>query len=153
MENSQRPKPLPPSFEARYVVGDVLRFLPAIWAIVALGWFIGSRNFYPLLVGMHLFMLGFVVFLSVRKANSMRREVETLAMQGYPFIPENARSHFVPLFGAILILAIIRSITKHDARWAIIVGALGALLGIGLFLRWFIFERWLQHELRKITPA
>jgi hypothetical protein len=135
---------LPSEFELRYAVGRVLEFVPVFATMIAFFAFGGTSAPVPMAGAVGVFLLMLTV-MSAFQAKRMRSDLERMArLCGEGALPtvDSARSNVFPLILAIKTVGIIYGAIKGDFRWFIIACALSILLFIGLFLRWFIFDRW-----------
>jgi hypothetical protein len=136
--------------EARFVASRVLWMFPSFAAIVAFTWAANSTRF-PLMLLAHIGLLAFIAWLAYRQSDLERQSVEEWIHIDFRFAETRdggIRSHWLPLSGAVLITGSIWAIIRHDARWLIVVAVVGALLGVGLVLRWVVYDRWLAREIR-----
>lgn len=144
---------LPNSFEVRFVAGHVLLLFPACTAILV---FAISRAtaWWPLLLVKWVLLLVFSGWMSRRLVPRYRAQVERFASEDADFARRIYRwkwtEHGLPIVVAVLLLACIRSVASSDARWFLLVGALGVLFLAGLVLQWVVFGSWLDRELARV---
>jgi len=98
----------------------------------------------PLIAAKYVLALGFVGWRAQQRALEERRLLEQFAGIGI----DSVYSSGVPLIAAICVLGVVLSIVSADLRWLLVVGAIGALLAIGLLLRWLVFDRWLLQQIK-----
>jgi hypothetical protein len=135
------------TFERRYVIGQVLLFLPcfsAVLAVISLG---GKApiGFFFLKYGLFLVLMAGGSYASARKARP--RIEETREAEFDP-----AWHHALGIFGGIAAVSVIVAAEKGEMGWVLRVLGLGVLLALGLWLRWLVYDRWLKAELAEAPP-
>lgn len=144
---------LPAQFEVRFVVGRVLWFLPVLIAMGALVWKMDSP-LRALMLAKYAIAIGLIAWTSFRKAGIERFRIERFARNDLGDGPvdaiDNASSHAGPLAIALVLVGAAWSAVMTDIRWLYLTGGLGLMIGIGLGLRWLIYERWVIAQLRTL---
>lgn len=130
-------------FKRRFVVGRAFLLVPAFWAVLTLAWVLNPRVFW-IMLATHIGVLAFAGWLAARSAPRHLALAREMGSDMVSFgIPDNVRSHLLPLTGAVLIVGSINGFIRHDWRWVLLALALAGLLGAGLLVRWVLYERWL----------
>ena len=138
---------MPREFMPRFVISQLMLLVPAFVVLLTLCYILNPKVF-PLMLGGKILVLAVLTPFFIWSAKRHRRMFEVLGGEAATAVGKDGiRSHALPLAGAIVILGTIHSITRNNWRWAVIIFAIGGLLAVGLFLRWFIYERWMRAYL------
>lgn len=129
------------SFKTRFVVGNVLCFVPVMTALLVFFASIKSR-WLPLLALKYVLFLGAVAWWSHRRAGVERERIVRSDSQGEALRFGRPFAELAPICGAVVLVGLGYSWSRQDIRWLVICGALGGLLMLGRLLKWFAYDRW-----------
>lgn len=149
----KKPVVFPDSLEFRFVVGRLLMFLPVFCGMAVLFWAF-KPSLFLLFAGKYIFILALIAWWAVRKAESERMSIENWARRDARFTATinrlERRTDLLCLCGALASVAITYPLMHGDLRRIVVVVWLAILLLGGWLLRWLVWDRWLQSELRRL---
>lgn len=142
---------LPDQFESRFVAGRVLWFLPVLTVLLVFFWALRTPWF-PLFAGKYVLVIAFIAWQAWRKLPDEQYRVERLADSNVTttlmFGGTRPIYELLPLGLATILCGAIWAIVRTDIRWFLVCLILGGLIGVGVVLRWLIYDRWIENHLR-----
>jgi len=136
-------------FNTRFLLGRVFLLLPVFTALLARFWTISPGKFWVSL-SLYSIVLAFSTWLAIRSAPrhlALSREMGSAMVQ--VGVPDDVRSHVIPLGAAAVVVGTIMGLIKWDLRWLLLASIFAGLLGVGLLFRWMVYERWLLGLARR----
>ena len=137
---------LPREFEQRFVVGQGMILLPLL--LVAFAWKFAVSSSPVVAVATSAVYIAIAFAVPLMFVRRRRLSLEYLIRMDVGD-PDSAKTHIFPMSAAIATLAAVLSLLKHDVRYALIPLVMGLLLAVGIGLRWFLYDRWLEEVIRR----
>lgn len=154
MRELSRPIVLPLSFEIRFIVGRTLQFVPILTAVLVLMLRIGTP-FLWLFVAKYVLFVLLLIWISHGQAEQERFSLERMAQENSSVLRASNFSFLkvdlLCLVSASLLVGGTFAAWRGDARWLIVGIALGVFLTLGWLMKWLIYDRWLDGQLKNLT--
>lgn len=133
------------------MIGRTIAFVPVLSTLLTLFFLIETPWRY-LFLFKYSGVLAVLAFIQHRKAPLERWTVERRP-EMFDQSHSDLWAEVWPLTGAIFICGIGLTFAKRDWRVGWITLVLGALIFLGLVLRWMIYDRWLVREVRALIAS
>lgn len=154
MREFSRPFVLPLSFEFRFIVSRALQFVPVLTAVLILFIRIGTP-FLWLFVAKYVLSIFLILWISNDQAEQERFSLERMAQENSRVLRASnfgfLKVDLLCLVSASLLVGGTFAAWRGDARWLIVGIALGVFLTLGWLLKWLLYDRWLDGQLKNLT--
>lgn len=153
MIHYNKPVVLPESLEFRFVAGRVLMFLPLFCGMAVLFWAL-RPPLLPYIAIKYLGGLALVMWMACTRVETERMSIERYACEDAWLVARTYRSSntqdLLCLSAVLGIFLVLYPLLYGDIRRIVVIVWLAVPLLGGWFLRWLVWDHWIQRELRKL---
>ncbi|MEI8280969.1 MAG: hypothetical protein WCG75_01055 [Armatimonadota bacterium] len=136
---------LPDSFEARFIVGRSMLFVPVLSVLLFVFWRAGTKLFWLFAIK-YCVLLAIAVWMAFGRVQEERTSIEKHSTI-YSDINLTWSGELAIMAAAGLVCGVVASLLAHDWRWIQVSLVLGLLIFSGLAIRWAIYDRWIKKVL------